>query len=99
MLSTYLNREFSIQTAADGTEALELLKKESFDAIVADHMMPGLTGIQLLERATELRPSAVRVLLTASERIDELRDAINKARVHRFLNKPVRLLELKEVVQ
>ena len=98
MLADYLGREFQITTAADGVEALYLLGKEPFDAIVADHMMPGLTGIQLLEKAAELRPDAVRVLLTASERIDELRDAINKARVHRFLNKPVRLLELKEVV-
>ena len=98
MLADYLGRELHVTTAADGTAALELLGKEPFDAIVADHMMPGLTGIQLLEKAAELRPDAVRVLLTASERIDELRDAINKARVHRFLNKPVRLLELKEVV-
>ncbi len=99
MLGDYLKRDFEILTASDGAQALELLRREDVDAIVADHMMPGLTGIQLLERATEVRPAAVRVLLTASERMEELKDAINKARVHRFLNKPVRLLELKEVVQ
>ena len=99
MLSDYLKRDFEVLTALDGVEALELLKREEVDAIVADHMMPGLTGIQLLEKAGEVRPNALRILLTASERIDELRDAINKARVHRFLNKPVRLLELREVLQ
>ena len=99
MLSDYLKREFEVVTAADGLEALDRLKSDDVDAVVADHMMPGLTGIQLLEQAADVRPDVVRILLTASERIDELRDAINKARVHRFLNKPVRLLELKEVVQ
>jgi diguanylate cyclase (GGDEF)-like protein len=98
MLSDYLKRQFELVTAVDGAQALEVVQREQIDAIVADHMMPGLTGIQLLEKAAELKPDVVRVLLTASERIDELRDAINKARVHRFLNKPVRLLELREVL-
>lgn len=99
MLSDYLKRDFEIVTAADGAEGLAVLERQDVDAILADHMMPGLTGIQLLEKAAELRPNSIRVLLTASERIDELRDAINKARVHRFLNKPVRLLEVREMLQ
>jgi diguanylate cyclase (GGDEF)-like protein len=99
MLTDYLKAEFDVVSAADGVAALQLCKQQPLDAILADHMMPGLTGIQLLEQAAQVRPSAVRVLLTASDRIEELRDAVNKARVHRFLSKPLRLLDFKEVLR
>jgi diguanylate cyclase (GGDEF)-like protein len=41
-----------------------------------------------------LCPAAARILITASERVNVLRDAVNRARVHRFLSKPLRLSDL-----
>jgi diguanylate cyclase (GGDEF)-like protein len=51
-----------------------------------------------LDRAHELHLAAARVLITASDRVTVLKDAVNLARVHRFLSKPLRLMELPQLV-
>ena len=99
LFETALQSKFHITTARDGDEAKLLLAKDADIAcLVADHMMPGITGIDLCKAAIAIRPHAARVLVTASDRVQDLSDAINQGRVHRFLPKPVRLAELVDVV-
>jgi two-component system, cell cycle response regulator len=97
MLQTVLRRDYEVITASEGTQALALLD-QSVAAVLADHMMPGMTGVELLNRAHDLQPAAARVLVTASDRVAVVKDAINQARVHRFLSKPLRLTELPGLV-
>ncbi|MEW5850176.1 MAG: diguanylate cyclase [Myxococcota bacterium] len=98
MLKESLAKDFEVITATDGTAAMELLRTTALDCVVADQMMPGFTGVQVLAATQDAQPKAVRILLTASERMDHLRDAVNMARVHRFLSKPVRLMEFRSHV-
>lgn len=54
MLSRRLQLEdFETATAADGYQALELIKKEAFDLIVLDVMMPGISGLEVLQKLRE----------------------------------------------
>jgi len=46
----------------------------------------------------QLRPGAARILITASDRVSDASDAVNIARVHRFVCKPLRSIELRGVV-
>jgi diguanylate cyclase (GGDEF)-like protein len=94
MLQTVLRRDYEVLSANDGMAALALLERVDVAAVLADHMMPGMTGVELLDRAHELRPASARLLITASDRVNVLKEAINQARVHRFLSKPLRLTEL-----
>jgi two-component system, cell cycle response regulator len=94
MIATVLRTGYEVLKAHDGKSAVTLLEEHEFDGVIADHMMPGITGVELLDRAHDLRPSAARILITASERVNVLKDAVNRARVHRFLSKPLRLTEL-----
>ncbi|MEY4577133.1 MAG: hypothetical protein RL701_1836 [Pseudomonadota bacterium] len=98
MLHTVLRRDFDVITASNAAEALTVLTHNDVDAVLADHMMPGMTGVELLNHAQELKPSAARILVTASDRVSVVREAINEARVHRFLSKPLRLTELPGLV-
>jgi diguanylate cyclase (GGDEF)-like protein len=98
MLQTVLRREYDVVTAQNGLAAVAMLEQIQVAAVLADHMMPGMTGVELLDRAHGLQPSAARLLVTASDRVDVLKDAINQARVHRFLSKPLRLSELPGLV-
>ena len=60
-----LRREgWELITAESGAEALETLASRGVDAILSDHKMPGMSGLALLERAAQLRPTAVPMLLT-----------------------------------
>jgi diguanylate cyclase (GGDEF)-like protein len=94
MISAVLRNGFEVVTAQNGKGALTLLEQHAFSGVIADHMMPGMTGVELLDRCHELCPAAARVLITASDHVNVLREAVNRARVHRFLNKPLRLTEL-----
>jgi CheY-like chemotaxis protein len=51
----------AVETAA---AALRILDGQHIDAILSDHKMPGMSGVQLLERAAELWPRTVRMLIT-----------------------------------
>ncbi|HTY18432.1 MAG TPA: response regulator [Myxococcota bacterium] len=60
-----LRREgYRILTAASPSEALALLETEAVDAILSDHKMPGMSGLELLAAAARRRPAAARLLIT-----------------------------------
>nr|ADI22125.1 FOG: GGDEF domain [uncultured myxobacterium HF0200_19H16] len=99
MFREVLKRDYCVYTATNGAEALDILReKTEIQAVIADHMMPKMTGVELLQAAYDIQPHTARVLVTASQEVEHLRDAINLARVHRFVSKPVRLAELRAVV-
>ena len=84
---------FRVQRADSGASGLELLRRlrdrrEPVALLVADQRMPEMTGVEFLERAIHLHPSAKRVLLTAYADTDAAIQAINTVRVHYYLTKP-----------
>ncbi len=79
--------------AASGQAALDTLqqlktRQEPVALLLSDQRMPGLTGVEFLERAKELYPHAKRVLLTAYADTEAAIRAINTAQIHYYLNKP-----------
>jgi thioredoxin reductase (NADPH) len=86
-------KRFRIVRAESGPSALEVLRElrladEEVALILADHRMPGMTGIELLERSLELFPEAKRVLLTAYADTDVAIRAINAVGLDYYLLKP-----------
>ncbi|HKN22394.1 MAG TPA: FAD-dependent oxidoreductase [Terracidiphilus sp.] len=84
---------YRVMRAAGGQAALDTLaqlksRDEPVALIISDQRMPGITGVQLLERAREIYPDARRVLLTAYADTEAAIRAINTARIHYYLNKP-----------
>lgn len=85
--------EYRVLRAASGQAALdtlELLKPrgEPVALLLSDQRMPGMTGVDFLERARDLYPDAKRVLLTAYADTEAAIQAINTARIHYYLTKP-----------
>lgn len=65
-LAEVLNTEGrTVMTAASGEEALALLQKETFDLMLLDLIMPGLGGLQVMEKVRTLSPGTVIIMLTA----------------------------------
>lgn len=77
-----------ILTAAHAQEALALLATEPVDAVLSDMRMPGMDGVQLLERVSEGWPRTARLLLTGQADLASTIDAINRGRLHRYIAKP-----------
>jgi diguanylate cyclase (GGDEF)-like protein len=98
MMTAVLRANYTVLSAHDGQSAMKLLELHDVAGIIADYMMPGMTGVELLDRSHACRPAAARILITASDQVDVLKDAVNRARVHRFLGKPLRLADLPGLV-
>jgi thioredoxin reductase (NADPH) len=85
--------EFRVLRAASGDEALEALRElklrgDPVAVLLADYRMPGMNGIEFLERAMDLFPRARRALLTAYADTDAAISAINLVDVDAYLLKP-----------
>jgi response regulator RpfG family c-di-GMP phosphodiesterase len=83
-----LRTEFEVHTAESGAEALEILGRQSIHAIMSDQRMPNMTGVELLRRAKEERPEAVRMVFTGYADIKAVIDAVNEGGIYRYLTKP-----------
>ena len=84
---------YRIMRAASGQAALDTLeqvktRQEPVALLVSDQRMPGMTGVEFLERAMAIYPEARRVLLTAYADTEVAIRAINSARIHYYLTKP-----------
>jgi thioredoxin reductase (NADPH) len=84
---------YRVMRAASGQAALDTLdqlktRQEPVALILSDQRMPGMTGVELLERTRAIYPEARRVLLTAYADTEAAIRAINTARIHYYLNKP-----------
>ena len=92
-LRRHYGAEYRIMRAASGQAALDTLaqlktRQEPVALLLSDQRMPGITGVEFLERSRELYPEARRVLLTAYADTEAAIRAINAARIHYYLNKP-----------
>lgn len=79
-------------------QALEILKNEPVQVIIADQRMPQMNGIELLTKVYEKYPDVVRIILTGYTDISDLIEAINCARIYRYLTKPWENKELQLMV-
>lgn len=84
-----LGMDFDVVTAEGGAQALALLiRRERFALTISDMRMPGMDGAAYLERAAQLAPDMVRILLTGQADMQAATRAINYGRIFRFLTKP-----------
>lgn len=93
-LAGYLRRQgHTVSVAAEASKALHLLQAEPVDIVLSDFKMPGLNGIQLLEKVKEFNPEIAVVLMTA---YGTIADAVKAMRLGAwdYLTKPIDLDEL-----
>ena len=85
--------ECEISVARNAEEALELvdeltLAHEPLAVVIADQIMPGMKGVELLEEVNRRSPSTTKILLTGQAGLDAVVAAINKAGLNRYIPKP-----------
>jgi len=90
---------FEVFTAASGEDGLKVLISHDIALIISDQRMPGMTGVEFLKKAAELRASTVRMILTGYTDIDALVDSINSGVVYRYITKPWSNPDLQQTVK
>ncbi len=89
---------FRVKTAAHAADGLRRLREEPFDLVLLDAMMPGMSGMELLERIHERDPDIVCVMITGYATVDLATQAMKQG-ADGFLPKPFTSDELLNAVQ
>lgn len=97
-LKSIFRRQYDVYTATGGKEALDILSSTNIDVIVSDQRMPNMLGNELLEKVHRLYPQTMRLLLTGFMDKEAIIQTINKGEIYRFINKPWRNEELREII-
>lgn len=92
-------REYTIYTALGGQEGIELLRKHDIQLIITDQRMPGMTGVQFLEKTLAEFPDTVRMVLTGFSDMEAIIDVINSGRIFRYITKPWDEHELRMTIE
>ncbi len=89
-LKRILKGRYDVQCESNPYRALVALEDDGpFNAIISDLTMPGVDGIEFLERARDEAPETPRILLTGNATLPASIDAVNRAQIDSLLTKPV----------
>jgi DNA-binding NtrC family response regulator len=86
-------RKMNVTDVGSGDEAVELVKQKSFDVAVVDLKMPGMDGIEILNRIKQIRPFIEVIMLTGHASVRSGIAAM-KSGAHDYLIKPCDIDEL-----
>ena len=90
---------YEITTVTNGNDAIDICQEQSFDLVLLDEQMPGISGLEVLQRIKQIHPSMPVVMVTKSEEEQIMEQAIGQ-KIADYLIKPVNpnqvLLSLKK---
>ena len=81
-------RGYTVETATNGEDALDLVKSRAFDLVFLDEMMAGMGGLETLSQMKDLRPELPVVMITKNEDEGLMEEAIG-VKISDYLTKPV----------
>jgi len=92
-LAARFGHECEIEVAQSANDALEFIVElekdnEQLAVVIADQIMPGMKGVELLEEIHRRSPSTTKILLTGQAGLDAVVSAINRAGLNRYIPKP-----------
>lgn len=88
-----LEAEFNIELCESALEALELIEDFAADevhvaVVISDQLMPEMRGDEFLIQVHQRMPQTVKIMLTGQASFESVKNAINNARLYRFISKP-----------
>ncbi len=97
-LCELLSLEYSCQTADTAEDALAKLEAQSFDVVLTDISMPGLSGMELLSRVLDLYPGTAVIMISGLSDQEQAQSLISRGAFD-YLLKPFRLEVVEESVK
>ncbi|WP_298268053.1 sigma-54 dependent transcriptional regulator [Geobacter sp.] len=99
VLSKALRKKgFTVDLARDGEEALRLIQSNPYDLAILDIKMPGLSGLELLDRARELKSDLLMVIMTAEASMKNAVEAMKRG-AYDYITKPFDLDVIDAIIE
>jgi DNA-binding NtrC family response regulator len=93
----FIEENHEIITQNNGLDAIQICRKQIFDLIITDLMMPGADGIEVLKEARKIHPETLVILITGYASIETAIQAIRDG-AYDYITKPFKLEEIKIAV-
>ena len=93
-----MTKGYTVATAKDGYEAIELVKQGDFDIVMLDVKMPGIDGVKTFDEIHKIKPKIPVIMLTGYTAEEMLSEAIKKG-VYACLYKPLDMDRLIQILQ
>ncbi|MCD6059995.1 MAG: response regulator [Moraxellaceae bacterium] len=84
----FRSESYELLFARSAAEALSILETKPVQLIISDHMMPGMTGSELLRQVRERWPEVIRIMLTGQADTEAVMGSVKTGAVYRFILKP-----------
>ena len=94
----FAEENYHISVCSNGLDAIEKCRSNSYDLIISDIMMPGATGLEVLNAAKQLNPNTLVILITGFASLETAVQAIREG-AYDYITKPFRLEEIKVAVK
>ena len=88
---------YHVETAVTGLDALELLRSATYDVLLADIVMPDISGLGLIEIALREKPGLIIIAMTGYGL--QVKDLTQEKSPHYYLEKPFKLNQLAAVIE
>jgi CheY-like chemotaxis protein len=89
---------YRIFTAPSALKALELLEQHKVVAIISDHLMPEMTGLEMMREVKRRFPECVKIIITGFMP-EQVAEALAAGEIDRFMTKPWENAELRATLQ
>ena len=97
-IKSYLEScDYQVMTAVTGLDGLELLRSENFNVLLADIVMPDISGLGLIEIALKEKPDLIVIAMTGFGQ--QVKDLTHERSPHHYLEKPFGLKDLSAVIE
>jgi response regulator RpfG family c-di-GMP phosphodiesterase len=99
ILSDFLTMEgYVVRTVEDGSNALQELERRSYNLVISDLKMPGMGGLELLEKIAEMKANVLTVIMTGFGTVETAIEAMKKG-AYDYILKPFKIEEVVHVVE
>ncbi len=94
------DEDHSIDEAIDGDEAIDLLQKNEYDLVLLDYMMPGKTGLELVQHIRQMdRNQDVKIMMLSAKSQQADKERVINAGANYFMAKPYSPIDLVKRVE
>ncbi|HWP43941.1 MAG TPA: response regulator, partial [Blastocatellia bacterium] len=98
VLYSLLSEQYECTTASSAVEALEYMKENRYDLVLSDIMMPGMSGLELLEEINRTSSDVVVILISGNLNIQSAIEAMRRGAFD-YVTKPFNLSDVETAVQ
>ena len=90
--------DFHIELAVDGIKAYEKIIEADFDLVITDLMMPGMNGVELMDKVLQVKPETGFLIMTAYGTVETAVDALKKGAFD-FITKPFSIPQMESNIK